>query len=335
MTQVLPPLTYMNAGVDVETGDYFVSRIKQLTKSNKANPQIIAALGGYASVYALDNSENGACIALTTDGVGTKVLLAIEQNNFATIGQDLVAMCVNDLLCVGAKPTLFLDYYATGKLNPNHAIQIIESIQNACLESQCFLVGGETAEMPDVYQGEHFDLAGFAVGTLSRQSVLDGTLLMPGQTITGLASSGIHSNGLSLARKVLTDTSDREALLTPTTLYVKAINAIQSQYPDSITGMVHITGGGWRNLLRMNPDVGFDIQKPLIVPEIFKKIQRAGVSELECYKTFNMGMGFALVVQSHAKEITAELEKHVNCQIIGSLTDKAKNITSPYFEYQE
>lgn len=330
------PLTYAQAGVSVEAGDQFASRIKQLTKSNKQNPLLLPALGGYASVYALDESENAQCVALTTDGVGTKVLLAIEQNNLKTIGQDLVAMCVNDLLCVGAKPTLFLDYYATGKLQPENAFEIIQSINTACLDSGCFLVGGETAEMPDVYQGDHFDLAGFAVGTLTKKTLLTGKAVEPGQTIIGLPSSGIHSNGLSLARKVITNNADRELLLTPTQLYVKPVVSILNNFPGSITGMAHITGGGWRNLLRINSGIGFDITKPLPVPDILKRLQDQGIAQQECYETFNMGLGMALVVQDNADAIVKHLQaNNINAQIIGAISANAKQISSPVFQYQE
>lgn len=318
--------SYQAAGVNVEAGDAFVSRLKNLAK-RPGQEKLQKGAGGYAAVYPITPQRS---IALTTDGVGTKVLLAHQFNQHQGIGVDLVAMCANDLICVGATPTLFLDYYATGKLDVEMGCQLIEGIVEGCDQAGMVLVGGETAEMPDVYSGTHYDLAGFALGEMPPESLLTGDQIAPGQTVIGLASSGIHSNGLSLARKVLTDTADLEALLTPTRIYVKPVLDVLRAYSDQVTGLAHITGGGWRNLFRLNAHVGFDMTSPLPISPIFQNILGAGVSKEECFKTFNMGMGLAMIVSGDPSPIVNRLTAlGVDAQVVGTVTSQAGRLLVP------
>jgi phosphoribosylformylglycinamidine cyclo-ligase len=323
-------LTYEAAGVSVEAGDAFAKRIKSLTGAD-TRKALLPALGGYAAVYPINDTQ---CVAVTTDGVGTKVLLADEFKTANTIGIDLVAMCANDLICVGATPTLFLDYFATGKLNPETGMNIIDGIVHGCRDTGMLLVGGETAEMPDVYAPGHFDLAGFAVGLVNRDDIITGDNARPGDIIIGLSASGVHSNGLSLARKVLSSTEDRLELLTPTALYVAPVLAALTSHRASITGLANITGGGWRNMARINPNIGFHIDAPLPVPSIFNRIAAAGVSTQVMYETFNMGVGFIITVDTpeSAEAIvslinTTKATTHIQAQIIGYTTDTAQHIT--------
>lgn len=315
--------TYASAGVDIEKADRFVDRLKLLA-GRPAHKVLWPAAGGYAAVYPVSN-ENRKAIAVTTDGVGTKLLVAHELKKFDTLGIDLVAMCANDLICVGARPNIFLDYFAVGKLDDGTADQIMQGIVAGCDETDMLLVGGETAEMPGVYEHGHFDLAGFAVGQLDREQLLDGSKIKPGQTLIAVASSGIHSNGLSLARKVLPSDQWQE-LLTPTRLYVRPLLAAREKL-DGIVGVAHITGGGWTNLFRLNNSVGYHIDRPIAVPPVLTKIA-ASVAEEEMYRTFNMGMGLAVIVDSGAEElieIFQSLGHHA--QIVGQVTDQARTLT--------
>lgn len=312
--------SYQAAGVNVELGDRFVERLKPLVR-RPGHANLKKAAGGYASVYPLTEDR---WIAVTTDGVGTKVLLAHEFNEHITVGIDLVAMCANDLICVGAKPTLFLDYFATGKLDVEQGLALIEGIAAGCDEAGMLLVGGETAEMPDVYEGGHYDLAGFAVGELAPENLLTGETIRPGQKIIGIASSGIHSNGLSLARKLFQDSDQRRALLTPTRLYVRPVMHLLKTFPKAITGMAHITGGGWRNLFRLSSQVGFEIHQPLPVLPVFESMLARGLSRQEAYHTFNMGMGMAILVDHSAEAIVTALNAAgFDARIVGEVTDQA------------
>ncbi|MBP6745942.1 phosphoribosylformylglycinamidine cyclo-ligase [bacterium] len=320
--------TYAAAGVDIDKADRFVDRLKKLAR-RKEHEAMWQAAGGYAAVYP---SYSGNGIAVTTDGVGTKLLVAHKLKKFDTIGIDLVAMCANDLICVGATPNIFLDYFAVGKLDDS-ADAIMAGIVAGCDQTGMLLVGGETAEMPGVYEHGHFDLAGFAVGQVRKEDLLTGAEIAPGQKLIGVASSGIHSNGLSLARKVLPDNDDTyNALLTPTLLYVKAVMEVLEKHRGSVKGIAHITGGGWTNLFRLNGDVGFVIDNALPVPAILKAIGEH-VNEEEMYKTFNMGMGLALIVdetdhKSVSQAIIEIFEKHkMKAQAVGHVTERAKTLT--------
>jgi phosphoribosylformylglycinamidine cyclo-ligase len=311
--------SYAAAGVNIEVAEAFVHRLKK-SSGRASHKHLWHGAGGYASVLPM-TPELG--VALTTDGVGTKLLLACEQDCLETIGIDLVAMCVNDLICVGAKPTGFLDYYATGKLVPAHADALIKGIVEGCDQSDIPLVGGETAEMPDLYHDNHFDLAGFAVGSVGKSTLLTGSKIAPGDAIVAVASSGIHSNGLSLARKIYSSLADRKRLLTPTFIYVKpAVKLFES--PDAqISGLANITGGGWRNLLRLNDAVGFEITDPLPVPDVFDGIAASGVAAEEMYKTFNMGMGLAVLTKNAEHAVSVFEEFGFTAQKVGLVTDVA------------
>ena len=294
MTDKMPtqPKTYAEAGVDVEKADRFVHRLKALA-ARPEHESLWKVPSGYAAIYPTGADSAVAC---TTDGVGTKLLVAMAMEKFDTIGIDLVAMCANDLICVGATPGMFLDYFATGKVEDLKADQIIKGIVEGCDQAGMLLAGGETAEMPDLYQGDHFDLAGFAMGTVSRSTLIDGSKVAVGDAIIAVASSGIHSNGLSLARKLIDRTSRFYAqLLVPTRIYCRPVSDIFSNHPGAIKGMAHITGGGWTNIGRIGKTFGYEIDKPLPVPgifdELFKHVQDIG----EMYNTFNMGMGLTLV----------------------------------------
>ncbi len=295
-------MDYKTAGVDIEKGDLFVEKIKGMIKETY-DARVVSGVGGFAALYEMDEER---LLASGTDGVGTKVKLAQELNIHDTIGQDLVAMCVNDILCTGARPMFFLDYLATGKLNLEVSTSIVKGIVNACKLSGCALVGGETAEMPDVYAEGVYDLAGFSVGEVMRKDLMDGSRCVAGQTILGLKSSGFHSNGYSLVRKLLgpNDLELKKQLLTPTRLYVKLIQALLKNQRDNVTGLAHITGGGFHNIPRIREELGFlidhlpqDSDRPSAMNEIIK---RSGLGRDQLYETFNMGVGFVLIVKDAA-----------------------------------
>lgn len=316
--------TYAQAGVDIEKAEKFVHRIKHLAR-RPIHDKLWKGAGGYASVYPITDEQ---AVALTTDGVGTKLLLACERGKLSTIGIDLVAMCANDLICVGARPVAFLDYYATGKLDDNLADQVIEGIVEGCDRAGMILAGGETAEMPGLYSGNHFDMGGFAMGLVSKTRLITGQRIAAGHKIIGIASSGIHSNGLSLARKVLPkseETSDR--LLIPTHIYSKPVNALLDASSDTCTGIANITGGGWRNLLRLNSSVGYLINDPLPVPDIFAQLAEH-VCQDEMYKTFNMGMGLAIIApDAVSKNILNVFQNHsFTAKVVGEVTGDAGKV---------
>lgn len=311
--------TYAAAGVNIEQAERFVDRLKSRAKRPE-HQQLWKGAGGYASVVPIDDE---LAMALTTDGVGTKLLVALEFDQLKTIGIDLVAMCANDLVCVGATPLSFLDYYATPKLDDKQADAIIDGIVEGCDQAGILLVGGETAELPGLYAEKHFDLAGFAAGRVRKSELLTGEDITPGDTVIGVASTGIHSNGLSLARKVFLEGNPfREKLLVPTAIYVKPVVQVLQRFPQSARGIAHITGGGWRNLLRLNDNIGFDITNPLPLPPILKEMMKHVAVE-EMYKTFNMGMGMALTVKSGASEIIEIFAQHGwTAQVVGTVTDR-------------
>ncbi len=314
--------TYASSGVQIDKAESFVERIKKVAR-RPAHDKLWKGAGGYASVYEINDKQ---AVAVTTDGVGTKLLVANELHTYNTIGIDLVAMVANDLICVGATPTIFLDYYAVGKLDDKLSDHIIDGIVEGCDRACMILAGGETAEMPGLYEEGHYDLAGFAVGTVHKDSLITGERIKPGQKLIGVASSGIHSNGLSLARKVLPK-NRWHMLLQPTAIYVKPTMDALAKYKDAITGIAHITGGGWRNLLRLNDSAGFSIQKQLKVPEIFSLIGR-NVEEEEMYKTYNMGMGLALIAEDDAANKIVECFKAAGheASVIGEVNSDAGTI---------
>lgn len=306
---------YLQAGVNRELADRFVDRIGKMARST-LNPKVKAAIGGYASLYALDAKN---WLAASTDGVGTKLKLAFASGDHSTVGIDLVAMSVNDLLCVGAKPLFFLDYFATGRLEPEIAEQVLSGIIAGCAQAQCPLVGGETAEMPDFYQPCEYDLAGFAVGSVPRQAVLPRKDVKKGDVLLGVASSGFHSNGYSLLRKLLAGVeSDRKRhqeltrqLLTPTRIYARAVAPLFGT--GSLKGLAHITGSGFLNVPRISDRVSYEIELPARheLPAVFEWVrQSAGMPLAELAQTFNMGIGLVLVVSPRAASaIRKKLEK--------------------------
>ncbi|MGE0468572.1 MAG: phosphoribosylaminoimidazole synthetase [Candidatus Nitrospira kreftii] len=304
--------TYRDAGVDIDAGDEFVDRIKPLVRST-FRPEVLTDLGGYGGLFGLQAGKYKEPVLVSgTDGVGTKLKIAFMMDKHDSVGIDLVAMCVNDIAVSGAEPLFFLDYFATGKLSVSKAQEVVAGIAEGCRQAGCALIGGETAEMPSFYPGGEYDLAGFAVGVVDRSKIIDGRHIAPGDLVLGLASSGLHSNGYSLARRVLFDQAkltassrlselDRsigEVLLTPTRIYAKQILALLEQFP--IKGIAHITGGGiTENLPRVFPKgVRARItRKSWPVPPIFDVIGRLGqVDRDEMYRVFNMGIGLILVV---------------------------------------
>jgi phosphoribosylformylglycinamidine cyclo-ligase len=307
-------LTYRKAGVDIEAADALIERIAPAAKATR-RPGAGAELGGFGGLFDLRAAGfQDPILVAGTDGVGTKLRLAIETRDFATLGQDLVAMCVNDIVVQGAEPLFFLDYYATGKLAVEEAAEVITGIARACRECGCALIGGETAEMPGLYAAGDFDLAGFAVGAVERDRVLPKSEQMKaGDALVGIASSGLHSNGFSLVRRIISDTSlaleapapfQREttlgkALLTPTRLYVKsALAAIRA---INVKGLAHITGGGMtENLPRILPNE-LDAEIDLSAwrrPPVFPWLAQAGrVDASEMLRTFNCGIGLIAVVE--------------------------------------
>jgi phosphoribosylformylglycinamidine cyclo-ligase len=315
--------TYAAAGVDVLKAEAFVGRLKKLSR-RPGHEKLWAGAGGYASVVPISESQ---AVALTTDGVGTKLLLASELDKLDTIGIDLVAMCANDLICVGAPPLSFLDYYATSKLIDSYADDIIKGIATGCDQAGMLLVGGETAEVPDLYQDKHFDLAGFAMGIVNKKDLITGEDITAGDAIVGVASSGIHSNGFSLARKVVPK-SKWEELLTPTLIYVKPVVELFGNAQVKLKGIAHITGGGWRNLFRLKDGVGFSIDKPLPEPPIYSEL-RKHVAQEELFKTFNMGMGLAVIVEkSQAAAVMETFTNHnFQAQLVGQVTEQGDKLS--------
>jgi len=300
--------SYKEAGVDIKKGEKAVDEIKDIVKSTY-NPNVITELGGFGGMYGLDLKKyNEPVLVAATDGVGTKLKLAFLTNKNDTIGIDLVAMCVNDLVTLGAKPLFFLDYLATGKLNIEQFKSIVSGIVSGCKEANCALLGGETAEMPDFYKKGEYDTAGFAVGIVDRTDVIDGSTIKEDDVIIGLKSNGVHSNGFSLVRKLFIQNKayDNELineLLKPTRIYVNSILTLTNKF--NIKGIAHITGGGIKeNIPRILPDdksAVIDINSFDTHP-IFHKIQKQGnINNNEMFKTFNMGIGMAIVVDKDIK----------------------------------
>lgn len=312
-------LSYKDAGVDIDAGNRLVERIKAVAQRTR-RPEVMAGLGGFGALFELPKGYQEPVLVSGTDGVGTKLRLAMHLQKHDTIGIDLVAMCVNDLIVGGAEPLFFLDYYATGKLDVDIAAQVVTGIGEGCAQSGCALVGGETAEMPGMYEGEDYDLAGFCVGIVEKAKILDGTRVAAGDVILGLASSGPHSNGYSLIRKIIEVTqADLEqpigtgtlaqALMEPTRIYVKPL--LQALREQPISALAHITGGG---LLENIPRVLPANCKAVIqsqsweLPAVFTWLQKAGnVAMEEMYRTFNCGIGMVICVPEAAAQATIEL----------------------------
>ena len=303
------PLTYRDAGVDIDAGDALVERLKPHVRRSM-RPEVLAGLGGFGALFELPLERYRRPVLVAgTDGVGTKLRLAIETGRHDTIGIDLVAMCANDVVVQGAEPLFFLDYYATGRLDVDVAESVIAGIVEGCVQAGAALIGGETAEMPGMYAVGDYDLAGFCVGIVERDALVDGRHTLAGDAVIGLPSSGPHSNGYSLIRKLLEATgSDRDtalgasslydALLAPTRIYVKSILALLANLP--VRGIAHITGGGLtENIPRVLPE-GLEVvlnARAWQRPEVFDWLQRAGnIESAEMYRTFNCGIGMVVIV---------------------------------------
>ena len=340
-------LDYKSAGVDIRAADSIVKGFGRLARSSQKKhlKKIVPAPGGYASLYALDRNQ---MIAASTDGVGTKLKLAFELDHHESVGVDLVAMSVNDLLCVGAQPLFFLDYFATGKLKPKTARAVMKGIVKGCKEAGVALVGGETAEMPGLYSKGEYDLAGFAVGMVNRRQLLQPRSIKSGDVLIGLASSGFHSNGFSLLRKLLDREPKRnrarlaKKLLTPTKIYTAAIQPLIEE--RLLKAAVHITGGGFSNLARLFADassvrpLAFDVELPLRGrAEVFDWISVKDVTFFEQVRTFNLGIGMILVVdQKNSSKVLQRLKRArykswvigqvVRLQALGASATKNKRV---------
>jgi phosphoribosylformylglycinamidine cyclo-ligase len=316
------PLTYKDAGVDIDAGNALVERIKPLVKRS-FRPEVMGGLGGFGALFDLSGKYREPVLVSGTDGVGTKLKLAQQLGRHDTIGIDLVAMCVNDVLVQGAEPLFFLDYFATGKLDVDTAAAVVGGIARGCELSGCALIGGETAEMPDMYPPGEYDLAGFCVAAVEKSKLLDGSKVRAGDVLVGIASSGPHSNGYSLVRRIY-DRAGRpaeldlggvklvDALMAPTALYVKPVLELLASH--DLHGMAHITGGGLtENIIRVVPEgLGLDIEASAIaLPPVFDWLQREGaVPREEMWRTFNCGIGFVLVLApGDVAAVAADLDR--------------------------
>ena len=311
-------LTYKEAGVNIEEGYRSVKLIKEYAKKTMSE-YVLNGLGSFAGMVELPEGYKKPVLVSGTDGVGTKLDIACKKRKFDTVGIDCVAMCVNDILCHGAKPLFFLDYIACGKLEAEVSSDLVKGVAEGCIKSQCSLIGGETAEMPGMYKEGDYDIAGFAVGIVDKDKIINGKDIKAGDKLIGIASSGVHSNGYSLIRKVFKNLDQDfngnaiwEELLTPTKIYVKPVLSLLEKF--NIKGMAHVTGGGfYENLPRMLSEEGLSIvinKNSYEIPEIFKKLMELGVQEEEMYNTFNMGIGFVLCVEEdEVEEVLIELSK--------------------------
>jgi phosphoribosylformylglycinamidine cyclo-ligase len=318
-------LTYQKAGVNIAEGQSFVNKIAPLVRST-FRPEVLTDLGGFSALFKLDLKKYKQPILVSgTDGVGTKLKIAFLTNRHDSVGIDLVAMCVNDVVVTGAEPLFFLDYFACGRLRKEQSVDVLKGIIKGCRQAGCALIGGETAEMPSFYPPDEYDLAGFAVGVVDRKNVIDGRKIRPGDFVIGFSSSGLHSNGFSLARKVLFEKAGYQVtdswkngknlgdeLLTPTRIYVRSVLALARH--GLIKGAAHITGGGiTENLPRIFPKGCEAVirRESWRVPEIFHMIQKEGqVDEEEMYRVFNMGIGMIVIAApSLAKTVMSQAKR--------------------------
>ncbi|WP_047195824.1 phosphoribosylformylglycinamidine cyclo-ligase [Caldimonas brevitalea] len=313
------PLSYRDAGVDIDAGDALVDRIKPLAKRT-LREGVLGGIGGFGALFEVPKRYKEPVLVSGTDGVGTKLKLAFEWGRHDTVGIDLVAMSVNDVLVQGAEPLFFLDYFACGKLDVDTAARVVGGIARGCEESGCALIGGETAEMPGMYPPGEYDLAGFCVGAVEKSGIIDGRSIVPGDVVLGLASSGVHSNGYSLVRKIVERSGDalpetldgqpfRDRVMAPTRLYVKPVLATLQAV--RVKGMAHITGGGLvENIPRCLPAATKAVLDGTAWPrpELFSWLQReGGVLESEMHRTFNCGIGFVLIVAAEDAQRATEV----------------------------
>lgn len=335
-------LSYKDAGVDIDAGNALVERIKQVAKSTHRSG-VMGGLGGFGALFELPEGYRQPVLVSGTDGVGTKLALAMQLNQHDTIGIDLVAMCVNDLIVCGAEPLFFLDYYATGKLDVDVAQRVITGIGDGCKLAGCALSGGETAEMPGMYDGDDYDLAGFCVGVVEKSEIIDGSKVKPGDVLIGLKSSGPHSNGYSLIRKVIeVSGADLQQLLdgeplakhlmAPTRIYVRSILQLQKQLP--IHAMAHITGGGLpENIPRVLPAgcqavINSDAWE---LPAVFRWLQKQGnIESSELYRTFNCGIGMVLCVspEHHQQALDQLMQMGEQCVTLGTIEPSTSGETA-------
>ena len=313
------PLSYKDAGVDIDAGDALVERIKPLAKKTMREG-VLAGIGGFGALFEVPKRYKEPVLVSGTDGVGTKLKLAFEWNMHDTVGIDLVAMSVNDVLVQGAEPLFFLDYFACGKLDVDTAAAVVGGIAQGCEQAGCALIGGETAEMPGMYPPGEYDLAGFCVGAVEKSKILTGRDVAEGDVVLGLASSGVHSNGFSLVRKCIERAGDnapatldgkpfKQAIMEPTRLYVKNVLAALAAYPEAIRALAHITGGGLlENIPRVLPEglAAHLVKGSWPQTELFAWLQKtAGIDDIEMNRTFNNGIGMVMVVQPDAAEAVA------------------------------
>ena len=342
MSDNSPSLSYKDAGVDIDAGNQLVERIKSVTKKTH-RPEVKGGLGGFGALCSLPTKYKQPLLVSGTDGVGTKLRLAMDHNNHQGVGIDLVAMCVNDLIVQGAEPLFFLDYYATGKLDVDTATDVVTGIGAGCELAGCALIGGETAEMPGMYQAGDYDIAGFCVGVVEADEVIDGSKVEAGQKLLALGSSGPHSNGYSLVRKIIevsgADTNAPlagkpiiEHLLEPTRIYVKSVLKLLESV--NVKAISHITGGGfWENIPRVLPQ-GIKVvidESSWQWPDVFNWLQENGnVTTHEMYRTFNCGVGMVLVVDEDKVDeaLTILRGEGENAWLIGHLenTDTAQQV---------
>ncbi len=333
-----PSLSYKDAGVDIDAGNALVDRIKSVAKKT-TRPEVMGGLGGFGALCEIPSKYKQPVLVSGTDGVGTKLRLAMDLQQHETIGIDLVAMCVNDLVVAGAEPLFFLDYYATGQLNVDVAADVVTGIGAGCQLAGCALVGGETAEMPGMYEGEDYDLAGFCVGVVEKSKILDGSQVKPGDALIALASSGPHSNGYSLIRKIIeVSKADLNAdldgkplathLLEPTRIYVKSLLQLMDAHP--VHALAHITGGGLtENIPRVLPDDCKAIinRDSWQLPAIFNWLQEhGGVADLEMARTFNCGVGMVIALPADIADAAIALLKRdgESAWLIGEIASKAQ-----------
>jgi phosphoribosylformylglycinamidine cyclo-ligase len=304
-------ITYRDAGVDIDSGDALVERIKPIAKRTRI-PEVVSDIGGFAGLCSLPADIEDPLLVSGTDGVGTKLKVAFATGRHSTIGQDLVAMCVNDIITCGARPLFFLDYFASGQLDVDVAEQVISGIADGCILAECALLGGETAELPGMYTDGEYDLAGFAVGIVSRKSILGPDRVRPGDKLLGVASTGLHSNGYSLARRVIeqelkldwgarlgnSNSTTADVLLMPTRIYARAAKQLKAAIGTDLHAMSHITGGGVPgNLPRVLPKgTKAQVHMPPM-PEVFRLIAEGGpVDVAEMHRTFNLGVGLVIAL---------------------------------------
>lgn len=329
-------LTYKSSGVDIDANATWISRI-QSTLSSTHDQRVISKPGGFAGMFKLTDPKGqpfaNPVLVSCADGVGSKIILGIQANQTYNLGIDLVAMNVNDLITCGATPLFFLEYIATHKLDPDALSPIIEGIADGCRQASCALLGGETAEMPDLYQADNFDLAGFCVGVVDESKIIDGSHTAPDQSIIALPSSGLHANGFSLVRKLIGTANldldqHHEAILKPTRIYVKAVMNLLTAFSSNtdITAMAHITGGGLHENIARVINLGCDAvldKNSWPFPPIFNLLQSNGIAESEMYRVFNMGVGYIIIAPSNVadKVIKHLRNNNENATIIGQLVE--------------